>query len=141
MASRETNAVHAARELASATGIQVPMVAKTLKALARRGLVVSHRGSHGGYSLARRADSISLADIVTALEGPIAMTTCSDRADGAVECGLEARCRVHDNWRKLNRIVVEALERVSLDEMARPGDGQLGQLVSLELGSTRSRGR
>lgn len=121
--------VHAAPDLASATGVPVPMVSKILKALARGGLLASHRGPHGGYNLARNPRDISLVDIVEALEGPIAMTACTGHDP---ECGLEGTCRIQPHWQHLNRAVVEALSRVNLAEMVQPSPGRL---VSIEAGN------
>ena len=118
VAAGPEGAVHAAPELASETGVPVPMVSKILKRLARGGLLVSSRGAHGGYRLARAPEDISMADIVVAIEGGISMTSCSEGGDSS--CRLESRCRVHANWRKLNKVVVGALARVSLAEMAQP---------------------
>lgn len=127
MASQAVVPVHAAPDLAAATGLPVPMVSKTLKVLARGGLLDSVRGPRGGYRLTRRPEDISVADIVCALEGPIAMTACSDGGGG--DCGLQARCRVHENWRKLNRVVIGALSKLSLAEMVQ---SEPPRLVMLE---------
>jgi FeS assembly SUF system regulator len=121
--------VHAAPDLAHETGVPVPMVSKTLQVLAREGLLLSLRGPRGGYRLARPADQISIADIVIALDGPIAMTACSDGGEG--DCGLEPRCRVHENWRKLNRVVIGALSRLSLAEMMQSEPPRLVMLEEL----------
>lgn len=129
MASHEGLSVHAAPDLAASTGLPVPMVSKTLKVLAREGLLDSVRGPRGGYKLTRRADEISVADIVIALEGPIAMTACSDGGGG--DCDVQARCRVHENWRKVNRVVIGALSRLSLAEMAQCEPPRLVMLEEL----------
>ena len=62
---------HNARDLASETHLPLPTVSKVLKSLARGGLLESHRGLNGGYALSRDASEISLADILTAMEGPM----------------------------------------------------------------------
>ncbi len=74
----------AARDVADRSQIPQPTVSKVLKQLARAGLVVSERGKHGGYRLARAAGTISVADIIDAVEGPIAVTECSTRARRAL---------------------------------------------------------
>ena len=129
MASHAGFAVLAAPDLAATTGMSVPMVSKTLKVLASEGLLDSIRGPRGGYKLARRAEDISIADIVTALEGPIAMTACSDGGEG--DCVLEASCRVHENWRKVNRVIIGALSRLSLAEMTQSEPPRLIMLEEL----------
>jgi FeS assembly SUF system regulator len=93
-------------------------VSKILKMLSRAELLVSHRGVKGGYSLARLPDEVSIAQIIDAIEGPIAMTECSATAPGL--CELEPVCPVRSNWRKINRAVREALEKLTLAEMTHP---------------------
>ncbi len=108
----------AAAELAVQTHLPAPMVSKILKLLARAGLLVSHRGVHGGYELARSAAEISVAHVIFALEGPIALTECSEHSEH--ECSYEAFCRVRDNWLRIDRAVRGALEDITIAEMARP---------------------
>ena len=59
LASEPTQAIHAAKDVAKRSGIPLPMASKILKALARAGLLASHRGVKGGYSLAGPASGIS----------------------------------------------------------------------------------
>lgn len=110
--------IHTARDLAARTHLPLPTVSKILKALSRAGLLISHRGVSGGYSLARQPEEISVAQIIGALEGPIALTECSPDAHGL--CTLESMCPVQSNWRRINRAVLEALEKLRLSDMARP---------------------
>src|SRR5262245_4412518 len=110
--------VHTARDLANSTGIPLPTVSKILKALARHGLLASHRGVGGGFALAREARSISVAEVVSALEGPIALTACLDH--DAETCGIESSCPVRTNWERINDAVRGALEGLTIAEMAAP---------------------
>ena len=110
-----------ARALSAVTTLPVPTVSKVLKALARDGLLVSQRGKAGGYSLARPAADISVAAIVTAIDGPIGLTDCS--SDDPVSCGLEVACPCRQNWKRINSAVREALEGVRLDAMVPPASG------------------
>lgn len=103
------------QEIAAATGIPQPMASKILKLLARADLLRSRRGAHGGYELARPAGEISVAQIIEALEGPIALTECVDETGG---CGLELICQARTNWPRINDAIREALEEISLAEMA-----------------------
>jgi FeS assembly SUF system regulator len=103
-------------ELADRTGVPAPTVAKLLKPLAAAGLVVSHRGANGGYELRLTPDEISVAAIITALEGPIAVTECVSEAEAA--CGVEKLCPMRGNWDKVNRAVRGALEQITLADMA-----------------------
>ena len=116
--ARAGEQVTTASELTESTGLPGPTVSKLLKQLSRAGLLDSQRGSNGGYTLSLAAGDISVSDIVSALDGPIALTECMT-ADGAV-CEIEALCPTRTNWRQINNALVEALDRVSLAEMARP---------------------
>lgn len=130
IASGPPRAVHAARDLADETRLPLPTVSKILKALAKEGLLQSHRGVKGGYSLARTAQSVSLADIVEALEGPIAMTDCL--AGPPSDCEHHSRCTVQHAWKRINAVVMKALEGVTLAEMCGPPQ----QVVKVDLART-----
>ena len=117
--ARDTGrALHNARDIAKAARLPLPTVNKILKALTRKGLLLSHRGVKGGYSLARRPEEISMADIITATEGPVAITQCTVSLPG--NCAQEFSCPIHLNWQKINDAIRQALESVNLSEMARP---------------------
>jgi len=107
-----------APDLSLAARLPLPMVSKILKLLARAGLLDSHRGVKGGYVLARPAQEISVADIIGALDGPIAMTECIEDSPDA--CTYEAHCGVRQNWQRINRAVRRALDEITLEEMAQP---------------------
>ena len=110
--------LHNARDIAAAANLPLPTVNKILKVLTRKGLLLSHRGVKGGYSLARGPEEISMADIITAIEGPVAITQCTVSLPGG--CAQELSCPVHLNWQKINDAIRLALESVTLSEMARP---------------------
>ena len=109
--------VHSAAELAERAGLELPTVSKVLKPLAHAGLVTGFRGTNGGYRLARAAESISLIDIVEAIEGPVGVTECSGEHS---KCELESHCGVRGNWRHVNDVVADALRNVSLAQMVAP---------------------
>ena len=130
-----------ASEIAAETHLPLPMASKILKALVHAGLLVSHRGAKGGYGLARSARDISVADVIVALEGPIALTACIENGPG--ECELEASCPARANWRRINDAIRTALEGITLMEMAIPtafgvpvgelaGSGRSHQLPPIE---------
>jgi FeS assembly SUF system regulator len=106
--------VHNAQELAERVRLEAPTVSKLLKQLAQAGLVESFRGVNGGYRLARAPERISIADIVTAMEGPIGMTECSAQAG---LCDHETHCGVRVNWQRINDAIAGALAGVSLADM------------------------
>ena len=101
--------------IAQATQIPSPMAGKVLKVLARGGLLRSQRGVRGGYELARPAASITVADIIEVLDGPIALTECVDEGGG--DCDLEALCPARVNWQRINAAIRDALAGVTLAEM------------------------
>ena len=123
----EEGQVANAPELAQATRLPLPTVAKILKLLARAGVVRSQRGVKGGYSLARSAREITAAEIVTALEGPVALTVCIDGSPG--ECEREDFCGVRGHWQRINQAVERALSSISLDDLAH--SGQVRALVQI----------
>lgn len=111
----EPERVRTATALAEQTHIAAPTVSKLLKQLQRAGLVISTRGLHGGYQLARPATQISAAAILDALEGPVALTDC---AAGYGNCEIEENCRVSRVWQRLNLAMRRALYDVSLAQLA-----------------------
>src|SRR5580692_11306642 len=105
-----------AAALAGRTRIAAPTVSKLLKQLHRAGLLTSTRGLHGGYQLARPPAQITVAAILDALEGPVALTDCS--SGGHAQCGIEHNCRVAPVWQRLNVVIRRALSDVTLAELA-----------------------
>ena len=110
---------HNARELAEDTQLPAPVVSKILKSLTRAGLLVSQRGSKGGYSLARTPDEIPVVEMITALEGPVGITECTIQPG---TCAQESSCQVRDPWQRINGAVRTALERITLADLAKPLD-------------------
>ena len=106
-------ALHTATDIADRTGLGRPTVSKLLKAMTRAEIVTSVRGPHGGYRLARSAEEIS-ADVIDALEGPVAITACSSTEVG---CDLEPVCRVGSAWQRINLAIRVALRDVSLAQL------------------------
>ena len=101
-----------AATLAAETGIPLPTVQKLVSKLSHAGLIRSVRGVGGGLKLARPAAAISLADIIEAVEGPIALTSCV--AEGRHDCSLEGSCKVQPHWGVVNGAVRGALADISL---------------------------
>ncbi len=116
LASLAGGALASASDIAERTHIGLPTVSKLLKELQRAGLVRSMRGARGGYQLARPAASISAADIIDAVEGPVALTDC---AGGAGNCDIETTCLVGHGWQRISRSIRRALADVSLEALAR----------------------
>ena len=115
-ARREAGERLSATELSGETGVPLPTTQKLMGQLAGAGLLSSSRGAAGGFALSRPATEISLADIVEAVEGPIALTMCSDSNNHA--CILDAHCRVKPHIGVVGRAVRGALGAVRLTELA-----------------------
>jgi FeS assembly SUF system regulator len=107
-----------AKDVAAEAHLPAPMVSKVLKALARRGLLVSQRGSAGGYVLARPAAEISVADIIEALDGPLALAQCCEVQPES--CDHQPVCPVTGHWHRINTAIWGALKGIRLAEMASP---------------------
>ena len=111
-----TDARMSAGDLSLETGLPLPTVQKLVSQLVRGGLLHSTRGANGGLRLARPAAAISLADIVEAVEGPIALTSCVEGAKH--DCALEASCAVRPHWSIVNETLRGALADVPLTRLA-----------------------
>lgn len=116
-ARRHEQAVLNAKDLAQLTHIPLPMVGKILKTLAHSGLLESHRGSRGGYTLRRPPQEISLTEVINAIEGPVALTECGE---GPGVCNLELLCPVQNNWVRISQAVRTAFNGVTLSDIAHP---------------------
>lgn len=117
--------VMTAHALAERCRLELPTVSKVLKMLVKTQLVDSFRGANGGYRLEREAREISVAEIIAAIEGPIAMTECSVEAG---LCAQESNCGLRGNWQRISVAVARAMESVSLAEMAQPVKADLNAL-------------
>ncbi len=121
--AREPQDYFSSSRISESTGVPLPTVSKLLKTLVKNGVVVSRRGAFGGYGLARPPDQISVADLVVALDGPIALADCLQDNNASV-CGLEGFCAVRGPWQKVSDAIRVALEEVTLASIASsfPGD-------------------
>jgi FeS assembly SUF system regulator len=114
-----------AAELAAETGLPVPTVQKLVTRLTAAGLLRSVRGAHGGLQLGRPAAAITVADIVEAVEGPIALTACVDHAP----CNFEAGCNMKPHWPIINDALRSALAGITLAQLQSP---ELARPATLE---------
>ncbi len=115
--AKDNDRLHGALEIAEATGIAQPTASKILKILVKAQVLASTRGAKGGYSLAKAPDRITVASVISALEGPIALTECSVSHKG---CEQASGCRIQGNWHVINQRVSQALESVTLADMILP---------------------
>lgn len=104
-----------AREIAEAYDIPVELMAKVLQRLTRRGLLSSLQGTRGGYQLAKSAVGISVADVIQAVDGPVAVTACSAHAQ---RCEQFEKCNVRDPLHRIREVIVSALRATTLDDLA-----------------------
>ena len=112
MANQDRELLHNAKDLSAAIGIPLPTVSKVLKILTQGAILQSHQGSKGGYSLAKPAGEITAAEIIEAVEGPVAITDCSSSE------GCERNCVVSPSWQQVNTAVIGALEGLTLADMS-----------------------
>lgn len=124
----EMEQARSAQAIAESTSLPLPTVSKVLQQLSRGGLIESKRGFCGGYSLARSAEEITAVAVVEAMEGPLALTECSDPGD--TSCAERERCAMHGHWPTINAAVKSALAQVTLDALARDFSKQgAGELI------------
>jgi FeS assembly SUF system regulator len=115
--AHQNDFIQNANEIAVKTGVALPTVSKILKILARYRLLVSHRGTKGGYSLAYPPEQISVLQIIHAMDGGIALTKCSQ---GTGLCRVEHHCVIQHNWQLISNAIHVALDTVSLADIIRP---------------------
>ena len=137
--AQSPGATHSAAEMAAATRLPGPAVAKVLARLCHEGLIGSARGVKGGYRLERPAAAISVDSIVSAVDGPVALTQCITPKDGrhaVSRCEVETLCRSRVGLHAINRAVRKALEEVSLADIAIAGLPRSTPAASVTAGTT-----
>jgi Rrf2 family protein len=115
LAVRGDRGSSSAREIAGQYDIPIELLAKVLQRLVRRGLLVSQQGTHGGYQLARVPTAISVADVIQAIDGPVAVTACT-ADEGA--CDQFAKCNVRDPLARVRDRILSALGDCTIAELA-----------------------
>src|SRR5271163_1913307 len=118
IARSEEHSLRAARDLARESRLPLSTVSKLLKELSQSGLLVSHRGTKGGYVLARGSHNISVIDIIAAIEGPVAFTECTTDVTGL--CDIEPCCPIKKNQQVINQAVRGVLEKITLADLIEP---------------------
>ena len=130
MVIKNEKAMYTAKELSEITEIPLPTVTRILKMLSNKELLESQRGAQGGYLLTRSSNDISVAEVIEAMEGPIALTECASEACG---CSFEPNCAVGKPWQKINKAVNSVLQNINIAEMSIRDESQsLLQLTDLE---------
>ncbi|QLH42672.1 MAG: SUF system Fe-S cluster assembly regulator [Coxiellaceae bacterium] len=115
--ARQPTQLLSAAGIARQVPVAAPTVSKILKLLSEAGLVASARGAGGGYRLAKSPEEITLADMVTAIDGLPAITECSQSAN---LCAHDSICSIRGNWLLINQVISEVLESLTLADMAKP---------------------
>jgi len=113
LADSGPGAAMSANEIGEAYGLPQEALAKILQRLAKAGLLISHQGTRGGYSLARNARMISAFEVIQAIDGPVFFTSCGAHDD----CSHTSRCNVKEPLRKVSESIKEVLSRLTLDQM------------------------
>lgn len=104
--------------LSSETGIPEPTVSKVLKLLSKQKIVLSVRGANGGYKMDRCPKEITVTELITALDGPIALTACL--GEDQHDCMIDALCPLKSGWSKVNHAIKDALDKVALADLLLP---------------------
>ncbi|PSG96399.1 SUF system Fe-S cluster assembly regulator [Thermoplasmatales archaeon SW_10_69_26] len=134
LAEAEEGEVLSGSTLAERTPLPLPTVRKVLKKLGQEGLLESHQGAHGGYALTRSADEVSVTEVISAMEGPIAVTTCTD-ADEV--CEIEEACPTSESWKVINEAIRATLDELTLADLHGP-DTETVQAALSRAGSSGS---
>lgn len=129
--AKDTSRLHAALEISDATGIALPTVSKILKLLMKAEVLKSMRGAKGGYLLAKEANLITVASVISALEGPIALTECSLSQQS---CSQATGCDIRGNWGLINHTIQKALESITLADMIMP-TAKMSQEITVPVAS------
>lgn len=112
--AKDPLALLSATAIAEAVHLSAPTVSKILKMLADANLVTSTRGAEGGYLLAKTGETITVADVIAAMEGELAMTECCESIG---LCNIDSMCALRDNWRKINSMIHGLLSKVTILDM------------------------
>jgi FeS assembly SUF system regulator len=117
--------------VADATGIPLPTVAKVAGLLTKVGLLTSQRGAGGGFELGRAPHHISIAEIIEAVDGPIALTQCVEHENGTThgDCAHSNTCNMRPHWQIINLRVRDALAGLSLADVARKPFATISEYV------------
>jgi Rrf2 family protein len=104
-----------ANEISEEYGISTTLMAKVLQKLARQGVVVAKHGSNGGYQLAKDPSQISALDVISAIDGPVLITSC---VTSHGNCDTTDRCSVREPLRRVNESILHVLGTVTISQMS-----------------------
>lgn len=127
---RHPKSNRSASQISEATHLPYPTVSKLLKLLCKAGLLDSFKGVTGGYRLARAPKDISLAELITAVEGPYGMTECSQKIGS---CQYEDSCGVKPQWNRVDKIIYHTLEKITMADFSEESDNDDEIAIQLNL--------
>ncbi len=113
-----TNKIFSSNEIAIHTNLNQATVAKLVKILSANNFIKTIRGINGGCVLLKTPNEIRLVDIIQAIEGPIALTSCVEGVDQS--CAVRNSCFMNGNWNKINNVIYKALAKINLNELYEP---------------------
>ena len=119
LAEQASSGAQSAKDVAEAYHIPPQLLAKILQTLAKAGLLVSHAGTNGGYSLARPASEISAFEVIRAIDGPLFITSCIT-IHGA--CDLAGHCTIKEPLRKVNDSIKDLLSGIRIGDLVESGE-------------------
>lgn len=117
--SNDENKVYSSQELSIITSLKITTISKILTKLTKANVTDSIRGVSGGYKLTMKAGDISVGNIIDIIDGKVALTVCVEEGENH-NCNLVSLCPSQSNWQIINNTVREALNSVSIAEMANP---------------------
>jgi Rrf2 family protein len=109
------NKPSSAREIAERHDVPVELLAKVLQRLVQKGVLKSHQGIHGGYVLARPSDTVTVAEIVEAIDGPLVLTVCGTTED---RCEQFSKCNIRDPLQRIRDRIIGTLMACTIAELA-----------------------
>ena len=104
-----------ASEIAEEYGISATLMAKVLQRLAKQGLVAAKHGSAGGYQLARQPEKINALEVLTAIDGPVLITSC---VTSHGNCEATERCSVKEPLQRVNESILNVLSMVTIAHLS-----------------------
>ena len=126
LATHSASGSCSATDIAEVYGISTPLMAKVLQKLAKRGLVTARHGSSGGYKLARDASQITALEVISAIDGPLSITSCVTHRG---QCYQTSTCTVREPLRRVNESILHVLGTVTISQMnEEPGEASLVEL-------------
>jgi Rrf2 family protein len=133
--TRRNHGASSARDLADELKLPLPVLRNILKLLTSQGVLVSSRGPSGGYQLARPPREITLAEVISVIEGPVQLVRCCSAAQEEPECQLVDSCQIKGNVRKVHESLMDFLNRVTLAHLAPDGTPEMHAIEPLNVGA------